>query len=243
MSRGAPEHEFVVGVSVSPPAMLRKGERVMRRFAGPSPVTRACLALRGIGPKMRQDFGLNTIARLPKFGRAHHALTAPPGRASCCGSREHSQLSVTKGQRWKSWHISFAIGSKRFRLSLWLWHRSPSARSPIPENNALSSIIVVGMQPIVSVSDLSKTYASGFRGAQAHQSGHPPRRDFCAARPQRRRQDHADQHHLRDRHAVAGRRDRRRPRHHQGLPRRPLDDRTGAAGTAPPTRSRRCGRR
>ena len=37
------------------------------------------------------------------------------------------------------------------------------------------------------------------QGAQRHQSRHPPRRDLRAARPERRRQDDADQHHLRHR--------------------------------------------
>ena len=36
-------------------------------------------------------------------------------------------------------------------------------------------------------------------GAEEHQSRHPPRRDLRAARPERRRQDHADQHRLRHR--------------------------------------------
>ena len=37
------------------------------------------------------------------------------------------------------------------------------------------------------------------QGAERHQSRHRPRRDFCAAGAERRRQDHADQHHLRHR--------------------------------------------
>jgi putative heme iron utilization protein len=36
-------------------------------------------------------------------------------------------------------------------------------------------------------------------GAEARRPGHPPRRDLRAARPQRRRQDHADQRRLRHR--------------------------------------------
>ena len=68
-------------------------------------------------------------------------------------------------------------------------------------------------------------------GAQERQSGHSPRRDFRAARPERRRQDDADQHHLRDREPVRGHGLGRRPRHHQRLPRGALDDRPGAAGT------------
>ena len=44
-------------------------------------------------------------------------------------------------------------------------------------------------------------------GAQGHQPGDPARRDFRAARPERRRQDDADQHHLR--HRQSDRRQRR----------------------------------
>src|ERR1700722_1323058 len=37
------------------------------------------------------------------------------------------------------------------------------------------------------------------QGAEQHQSRYSARRDFRAAGTERRRQDHADQHHLRDR--------------------------------------------
>ena len=69
-------------------------------------------------------------------------------------------------------------------------------------------------------------------GAQGHQSRHPARRDLRSARPQRRRQDHADRHHLRHPQSIPGFRHGRRPRHHQRLPRRALADRAGAAGIA-----------
>ena len=41
-----------------------------------------------------------------------------------------------------------------------------------------------------------------FSRPQDHQSRHPARRDFRPARSERRRQDHADQHHLRHRETV-----------------------------------------
>ncbi len=86
--------------------------------------------------------------------------------------------------------------------------------------------------PIISITNLIQDLRVRVPGAEGHQSRHPARRDFRAARPQRRRQDHADRHRLRHPQAIAGHRHRRRPRHHQGLPRRPLADRPGAAGTA-----------
>ena len=67
-------------------------------------------------------------------------------------------------------------------------------------------------------------------GAEERRSGNSPRRDFRAARAERRRQDDADQYRLRHRQAEQRRGDGRRPRHHHGLSRRPLDDRPGAAG-------------
>ena len=70
------------------------------------------------------------------------------------------------------------------------------------------------MPSIISINDLSKTYATGFQALKAHQSRHQARRDFRAARPQRRRQDHADRHRLRHRQSDARRGDGRRPRHH-----------------------------
>jgi hypothetical protein len=55
-------------------------------------------------------------------------------------------------------------------------------------------------------------------------------RDLRPAGSQRGRQDHADQHHLRHRQSEHRHGDRRRPRRGQGLPRRPHQDRAGAAG-------------
>ncbi len=88
------------------------------------------------------------------------------------------------------------------------------------------------MQSIVSISNLTKTYASGLQALKRSRPGNPQGRDLCVAGPERRRQDHADQHRLRDRHADHRRRAGRRPRHHARLPRVPRDDRSGAPGTA-----------
>ena len=55
------------------------------------------------------------------------------------------------------------------------------------------------MSSIISIQQVSKTYASGFQALEARRPRDPPRRDLRAARSQRRRQDHADQHHLRHR--------------------------------------------
>ena len=72
----------------------------------------------------------------------------------------------------------------------------------------------------------------GLPGPEAHQSRDRQGRDLRAARPERRRQDHADQHHLRHRHArAAARVIGGRPRHRARLSRRPNQDRPGAAGT------------
>ena len=70
----------------------------------------------------------------------------------------------------------------------------------------------------------------GLPRPQAHQSGYPSRRDLCAAGAERRRQDDADQHHLRHRQRQRGNRLGRRPRQRPRLSRRPRDDRAGAAG-------------
>ena len=58
----------------------------------------------------------------------------------------------------------------------------------------------------------------------------PPRRDLRPAGSERRRQDHADQHHLRHRQAVRRHDHRRRPRHRARLPRGARQDRPRAAG-------------
>ncbi len=68
------------------------------------------------------------------------------------------------------------------------------------------------------------------RGAEKHQPRNPPRRDLRPARPERRRQDHADQHRLRHRQPDRRHDHRRRPRHPQGRARRARPDRARAAG-------------
>ena len=60
------------------------------------------------------------------------------------------------------------------------------------------------MQAVISVSNLSKTYASGFQALKNINLERPPRRDLRAARPERRREDDADQHHLRHRQSYGG---------------------------------------
>ena len=70
----------------------------------------------------------------------------------------------------------------------------------------------------------------GVPGAERHQPGHPARRDFRAARPERRRQDHADRRRLRHRQCHRRHGDGRRPRPHPRLSRGARDDRPRAAG-------------
>ena len=53
----------------------------------------------------------------------------------------------------------------------------------------------------------------GPAGAEGRRPRHRARRDLRPARPQRRRQDHADRHRLRDRHRDHRHGHRRRPRH------------------------------
>ncbi len=86
------------------------------------------------------------------------------------------------------------------------------------------------MQSILSVSQVSKTYASGQRALEHVDLEIRKRRDLRTARPQRRGQDHADQHHLRHRHAELGDDPRRRSRRDPPPPRGALADRAGAAG-------------
>ena len=59
------------------------------------------------------------------------------------------------------------------------------------------------MQPIIAISKLSKTYASGFQALKGVDLSIRARRDLRAARPERRRQDDADQHRLRHRQPDA----------------------------------------
>src|SRR5688500_10297112 len=72
----------------------------------------------------------------------------------------------------------------------------------------------------------------GPAGAEGRQPGDPSRRNLRPARPQRRRQDHADQHRVRHRAADFGQRDGRRTRHPARLPLHAGEDRPGAAGAA-----------
>ena len=93
---------------------------------------------------------------------------------------------------------------------------------------------------VVSVSKLSKTYASGFKALERHRPRHPARGDLRAARPQRRRQDHADQHRLRHRDRDRGDGARRRSRHRPATiaPRAPRS--AWCRRSSPPTPSRAC---
>ena len=97
--------------------------------------------------------------------------------------------------------------------------------------------------PIISIQGLSKTYKSGLEALKSVDLDNRERRDLRVARAQRRRQDDADQHRLRHRHASAGRvtvaghdigRDYRAARR---------DDRAGAAGAAHRTFESVIGRR
>ena len=60
------------------------------------------------------------------------------------------------------------------------------------------------MPAIISISKLTKTYASGLQALKRRRSGNPQGGDLRPARPQRRRQDDVDQHRLRHRHADSG---------------------------------------
>ena len=57
--------------------------------------------------------------------------------------------------------------------------------------------------PVISIRGLGKRYASG-QEALKRRSRHREGRDFRSARPERRGQDHPDQHRLRDRHGDDG---------------------------------------
>src|SRR6266446_7676481 len=84
-----------------------------------------------------------------------------------------------------------------------------------------------------AVQDVRAASAHGpVRGVEEHQLGRAARRDFCAPGSERRRQDHADQHHLRDRHRHRGHGAGGRPRQPHRLPRRAAQDRPGAARAA-----------
>jgi ABC-2 type transport system ATP-binding protein len=75
-----------------------------------------------------------------------------------------------------------------------------------------------------------KTYASGFQALKNVDLEIRRGEIFALLGPQRRRQDHADQHRLRHRQCRAPAGHGRRPRHRRRLPRGALADRPGAAG-------------
>ena len=85
-------------------------------------------------------------------------------------------------------------------------------------------------QAIISISGLSKTYASGFKALSNVDLEIRHGEIFALLGPERRRQDHADQHHLRHRQSARGPHPCRRPRHRSRVSRRALPDRPGAPG-------------
>ena len=72
---------------------------------------------------------------------------------------------------------------------------------------------------VISITGLSKTYATGVEALKPLDLDIAQGRDFRPARPQRRRQDDADLDRLRHRHAERGHGHRRRPRHRPRLSR------------------------
>ena len=91
---------------------------------------------------------------------------------------------------------------------------SPRGSQPNPYDFLLSSPLQHRhfMQPIISVENLSKTYALRLRRAEKRQSGDQEGEIFALLGAERRRQDDADQHRLRHRHAVFGKGSGRRSR-------------------------------
>ena len=87
------------------------------------------------------------------------------------------------------------------------------------------------MPPVISIENVTKSYASGVRALEPINLEIQQGRDLRASRSERRGQDHADQHHLRHRHGEHRSHRCRRPRHRAGLPRRANEDRSRAAGT------------
>ena len=72
---------------------------------------------------------------------------------------------------------------------------------------------MLAMSPIISVSNLSKTYGSGFKALNGINLDINKGEIFALLGPKRRRQDHADQHHLRYRQSERRFGDGERPRH------------------------------
>ena len=87
------------------------------------------------------------------------------------------------------------------------------------------------MQNIISIANLSKTYASGFSALKGVDLNIRDGEIIRVARAQRRRQDDADQHRLRHRHASERSVTVAVATTSCGLPRGPRADRSGAAGT------------
>ena len=78
---------------------------------------------------------------------------------------------------------------------------------------------------------VTKSYATGFQALKLVNLDIEQGEIFALLGPERRRQDHADQHRLRHRHGQFRQRHGRWPRYSARLSRRPLHDRPGTAGT------------
>ena len=87
------------------------------------------------------------------------------------------------------------------------------------------------MPPIISIANLSKTYASGFRALKDINLDIRRGEIFALLGPNGAGKTTLIGIVCGIVNAIAGHRHRRRPRHRQGLPRRALADRPGAAGT------------
>ena len=139
-----------------------------------------------------------------EFGTDHRATTA----AVTAGSWPEGQSRAAELTPSIRREISGMAGGRcrRKRLNAVGIHREPTSRCAIHHLH------------LQSVEDLCLRIP----GAEKRQPGDRARRDFRAARAERRRQDHADQHRLRHRQCVRGHGAGRRPRQHPRLARRAL---------------------
>ena len=99
------------------------------------------------------------------------------------------------------------------------------------------------MSPMISASNVTKTYESGLTALEAVNLEIVKGEIFALLGPERRRQDDADRRHLRHRLDDLGTGPGRRPRHRARISRRPLEDWAWCRRRSRSTSSRRFGTR
>ncbi len=127
-----------------------------------------------------------------------------------CGIRQADRRRIAAATA-RSWPRAISPHRTEIRTAGWQI-RAQSAHIPAAMQSELRA-------SIISIKNLSKTYASGFQALKSIDLDIRRGEIFALLGPERRRQDHADQHRLRHRQCDRRHGDGRRPRHRPRLPR------------------------